>query len=58
MLSDDNPIPIRPKIKRKPKKVIPVGKNGLPKRRVTKSRKSKNAKGYTSTYPKSSLNDL
>lgn len=49
MLSDDEPIPTRPKVKRKPKKVIPVGRNGLPKNRVIKSRKSKNAKGYTST---------
>lgn len=43
---DDVPV-VKRKVKRKPKKVIPLGKNGLPKRRVVKSRKTKNAKGYT-----------
>jgi DNA polymerase delta subunit 3 len=39
-------IPTVPKIKRKPRKVIPIGRNNLPKKRVVKSRKTKNAKGY------------
>ncbi|KAF8532185.1 DNA polymerase subunit Cdc27 [Gautieria morchelliformis] len=58
MLSDEEPIPARPRAKRKPKKVIPVGKNGLPKRRVVKSRKSKNAKGYTITEDYSSYESV
>lgn len=33
--------------KRRPKKVVPIGKNGLKKRRVIKSRKTTDAKGYT-----------
>jgi DNA polymerase delta subunit 3 len=41
---DDAP---KPKRKRKEKKVIPVGKNGLPKRRIVKTRKTKDAKGFT-----------
>lgn len=35
-----------PKKKRKAKVVVPVGKNGLKKRRVTKQRVVKDAKGY------------
>jgi len=58
MISDDEPIPAKAKPKRKPKKVIPVGKNGLPKRRVVKSRKTKNAKGYTGTKAFPSQNHL
>jgi DNA polymerase delta subunit 3 len=38
-----------PPRKRKPKKVLPVGRNGLKKRRVEKSRTSFDAKGYMST---------
>nr|GAT46742.1 DNA polymerase subunit Cdc27 [Mycena chlorophos] len=34
---------------RKPKKVVPVGKNGLKKRRVVKSKQSLDAKGYIVT---------
>ncbi|KAF8575231.1 hypothetical protein K439DRAFT_1641573 [Ramaria rubella] len=58
MLSDSEPIPVRPKAKRKPKKVIPVGKNGLPKKRVVKSKRSKNAKGYTVTEDYSSYESV
>ncbi|KAF7309712.1 DNA polymerase subunit Cdc27 [Mycena indigotica] len=36
-----------PKRERKPKKVIPVGRNGLKKKRVVKSKMSFDAKGYT-----------
>lgn len=32
--------------KRKPKTVIPVGRNGLKKRKVTKTRKTKDGNGY------------
>lgn len=37
--------------KRKPKKVIPVGRNGLKKRRVEKSRTSFDEKGYMGRFP-------
>ncbi|KAG6328052.1 hypothetical protein ID866_11037 [Astraeus odoratus] len=40
---DDEPI-VKPK--RKPKKVIPVGRNGLKKKRVVKTRTTTDAKGY------------
>ena len=49
--SDSDPAP-KPKPKprkRKEKKVIPVGNNGLKKKRVMKSRMSVDAKGYMST---------
>jgi DNA polymerase delta subunit 3 len=39
------PVP-KPKAKRKPKKNIPVGKNGLKKKRVMKSRTTQDAKGF------------
>jgi DNA polymerase delta subunit 3 len=38
-------VPVVPK-KRKPRKVVPVGRNGLKKRRVVKSRTTTDAKGY------------
>lgn len=38
-------VPVVPK-KRKPRKVVPVGRNGLKKRRVIKSRTTTDAKGY------------
>lgn len=41
-------VPIVPK-KRKPRKVVPVGRNGLKKRRVVKSRTTTDAKGYMRT---------
>lgn len=44
MVEDEEVKPV-PK-KRKPKKVIPVGSNGLKKRRVVKSRMTTDAKGY------------
>ncbi|GJJ08591.1 hypothetical protein Clacol_002810 [Clathrus columnatus] len=57
-LSDGPAIPTVPKAKRRPKKAIPVGRNGLPKRRVLKSRKTKNAKGYTVTEDYSSYESI
>lgn len=36
----------KPKRKRKPKKAVPVGKNGLKKKRVVNSRMTTDAKGY------------
>jgi hypothetical protein len=39
-----------PPRKRKAKKVIPVGRNGLKKRRVEKSRTSFDEKGYMGTF--------
>lgn len=35
--------------KRKPKKVVPIGRNGLKKRRVMKSRTTTDSKGYMRT---------
>ena len=45
--SEDEMVPAKPKKKRRPRKVIPVGKNGLKKRRVIKSRQTTDSKGYT-----------
>ena len=43
----DNSEEVKTKVKRrKVKRTIPIGKNGLKKRRVTKSRKVKDSKGY------------
>jgi len=41
---DDEPI-VKPK-KRKPRKVVPVGRNGLKKKRVVKTRTTTDPKGY------------
>jgi DNA polymerase delta subunit 3 len=47
MAAADEDLKIKPPPrKRKPKKVIPVGRNGLKKRRVEKSRTSFDEKGY------------
>lgn len=49
VMADDSDVdvpPVKPKRQRKPKKVVPVGKNGLKKRRVVKSRMTTDAKGY------------
>ncbi|KAI0303654.1 hypothetical protein B0F90DRAFT_1308269 [Multifurca ochricompacta] len=40
------PVPTTRKPPRKPKKVIPVGRNGLKKRRVVRSRMTTDEKGY------------
>ncbi|KAJ3504223.1 hypothetical protein NLJ89_g8047 [Agrocybe chaxingu] len=48
MAEPDEPV-VKPKTKRKPKAVIPVGKNGLKKRKVTKTRKTLDANGYMVT---------
>ena len=39
-------VPARKKTQRKPKKEVPVGRNGLKKRRVVKSRMTTDEKGY------------
>ncbi|KAH0832838.1 DNA polymerase subunit Cdc27 [Lanmaoa asiatica] len=44
--------------KRKPRKVVPVGRNGLKKRRVTKSRTTTDAKGYMQTEDYSSYESV
>ena len=48
MYVDDEPAEVKPKRTRKKvdKKVVPVGSNGLKKKRVVKSRMSLDAKGY------------
>ena len=47
IMADDSDVPHeKPKRQRKPKKVIPVGKNGLKKKRVVKTRTTADAKGY------------
>lgn len=48
MYVDDEPTEVKPKRPRKKveKKVVPVGRNGLKKKRVVKSRMSVDAKGY------------
>src|ERR1700683_541236 len=49
--ADEKPkIKPQPRKKKKPKKVIPVGRNGLKKRRVEKSRTSFDEKGYMGTF--------
>ncbi|KAK0467124.1 DNA polymerase subunit Cdc27 [Desarmillaria tabescens] len=47
-----------PKRKRKEKKVVPVGRNGLKKKRVVKSRESIDAKGYMVTEDYSSYESV
>lgn len=48
MYVDDEPAQAKPKKPRKKveKKVVPVGRNGLKKKRVVKSKMSLDAKGY------------
>jgi len=44
---EPEPEPVRaPTRKRKPKKEVPVGRNGLKKKRVVKSRMTTDEKGY------------
>lgn len=47
----DSDIDVKPKQvrKRKEKKVVPLGKNGIPKRRVIKSRRERDAKNFIGT---------
>lgn len=48
----------KPQVKRKrPKKVIPIGRNGLKKRRVMRSRTATDAKGYMRTFTIYSMSD-
>ena len=48
MYVDDEPAEVKPKRSRKKteKKVVPLGKNGLKKKRIVKSKMSLDAKGY------------
>lgn len=46
MVDDTAPSKPQPK-KRKTKSIIPIGRNGLKKRKVTKTKYSTDAKGYT-----------
>lgn len=52
MYVDDEPAEVKRKKPRKKaeKKVVPVGRNGLKKKRVVKSRMSTDAKGYMGTF--------
>lgn len=45
----DAPVKAKPK-PRKPKTVIPIGRNGLKKRKVTKTRRTMGADGYTRQF--------
>ena len=58
MYVDDEPAEVKPKKPRKKveKKIVPVGRNGLKKKQVMKSRMSLDAKGYMGElyYPFSS----
>ncbi|KAL0953777.1 hypothetical protein HGRIS_004961 [Hohenbuehelia grisea] len=54
---EEKPI-VKPKAKRKAKKVIPVGSNGLKKRRITKSRSTVDDKGYMITEDYSSYESV
>ncbi|KAI6039732.1 DNA polymerase subunit Cdc27 [Pisolithus marmoratus] len=56
MDTDDEPI-VKPK-KRAPKKVVPVGRNGLKKKRVIKTRTTTDAKGYMQTEDYSSYESV
>jgi len=47
---EPKPKPTRKTQQRKPKKVVPVGRNGLKKRRVVKSRMTTDAKGYIGAF--------
>lgn len=51
MYVDDEPAEIKPKRQRKKaeKKIVPVGRNGLKKKRVVKSKMSTDEKGYMGT---------
>lgn len=52
--AEDSDIPVeKPKRKRKEKKVVPVGRNGLKKKRVVKTRTTMDEKGYMGMYPSS-----
>lgn len=48
-VSEEEAVPEEPK-KRKSRKVVPVGRNGLKKRRVMKNRTTTDAKGYTRMF--------
>jgi hypothetical protein len=49
MDEDMDDIP-KPKRKKKEKKVAPIGKNGLPKRRIVKTRTTMDSKGFMGTF--------
>ena len=47
IMDDESDVPPeKPKRKRREKKVIPIGKNGLKKKRIVKSRMTMDEKGY------------
>ena len=50
-MSDSDSEPVKPKRKRKEKKVWPVGRNGIKKRRVVKSKMTTDERGYMGTSP-------
>lgn len=51
MMDDESDVPAeKPKRKKQVKKVIPVGRNGLKKKRVVKSRMTTDEKGYMGEY--------
>lgn len=53
MYVDDEPAEVKRRKPRKKteKKAVPVGRNGLKKKRVVKSRMSTDAKGYMGGFP-------
>ncbi|KAG2341908.1 hypothetical protein BDR05DRAFT_964981 [Suillus weaverae] len=56
-VSEEEAVPEGAK-KRKPRKVVPVGRNGLKKRHVMKNRTTTDAKGYTHTEEYSSYESI
>ncbi|KAG1905137.1 DNA polymerase subunit Cdc27-domain-containing protein [Suillus fuscotomentosus] len=56
-VSEEEAVPEEPK-KRKSRKVVPVGRNGLKKRHVIKNRTTTDAKGYTHTEEYSSYESV
>lgn len=59
MVDDIDPVPIKTKPrKKKEKKIIPVGHNGLKKRRLVKSRTTTDDKGYMVTEDYSSYESV
>lgn len=52
MEDDESDVPAeKPKRKKKERKVIPAGRNGLKKKRIMKSRMTTDAKGYMGELP-------
>ncbi|KAH7884245.1 DNA polymerase subunit Cdc27 [Phlebopus sp. FC_14] len=55
---DVDDVPVKQPKKRKPRKVVPVGRNGLKKKRVVKSKMTTDAKGYIQTVDYSSYESV